>query len=314
MKPEEYDVFLCQAEERQYLRNNSDVARAISEGVFSSGKDHYETHGKGEGRPWPNFHLHNKIPILKGGKHAIFISTYCPANFKDKITQRLPETLRTLRASAYPGDIWIVDDGSTHPLHLKLLDSLPPNIRVIRHKERGGISRAKNSGILKFREMGYSFGFLSDDDNHFDFGWWETYIHNYEMTGLQHLCWGFGKETKTRLTELGYPPKFSMIGKNTILSGILMTITQEIIQKVGGFKVLPSPWGFEHLDYTDRIVKAGIIPFGCDILEADRFIRPNVYSNYSSSPIDEHLLGYHQNPIAAANMKDIYVEPEGGSI
>lgn len=311
MTPEQYDKFLYEAEDQYYLKQHPDVAKAVKEGQFPNGKAHFDQFGQSEKREWTSFHMHRLNESLDG-KHAIFITTYASAKGKDRVSQRLPETIRTLLASGYKGDIWVIDDGSDHPLHLTNLSRLPSQIKIIRHKERGGISRAKNSCILAFQREGYKLGFLSDDDNNFCFGWWEAYISAYQNTGIQHLCWSFPNAHKEPLIKLGFPLTHYQIGRATILSGILMTITPEIVTKVGGFKVLPSPWGFEHLDFTERIIKEKIIPFPCDVLESNRYLRPNVYAGYSSSPIEEHIYGYHNNPIAAAKTTSIYVKPVGG--
>ena len=314
MTPTEYEEFLKHSEDQLYLTRYPDVAAAVSKGIYKTGREHYEAYGKAENRYWSSLFLHQRKTPLAGKKHGIFITTHVAQTARTTLTQRLTETLRTLRATNYPGDIWVIDDGSTHPDQLRNLDALPPNIKVVRHLKRGGISRAKNTSINLFRENNYDFGFLSDDDNHFSFGWWEAYINAYEQTGIQHMCWTFPQFAKERLNTLGYPETHKMLCKTTDLAGILLTITPEIIEKVGGFKVLPSPWGYEHIDYTQRIVKAGIIPFTTDLFESSRYVKPNIFANYSTSPVEEHILGFHQNTLAASRVDKIYIQPEGGSL
>lgn len=313
MTYEEYDEFLTNAEERLYLNSNPDVIKAIADGNISSAKEHHTKYGAVEGRSWPNLHIHTHKRPLNGGRHAIFITTYLPSTSGLHLTRRLPETLRTLKATAYPGDIWIIDDGSTHPVHIDYLRSLPPHIKLVKHKIRGGISKAKNTCINLFTENKYDFGFLSDDDNKFGFGWWEVYLSEYEKTGFPHYCWTFENELRTPLSHLGYSEIFSNTCKTKALAGILLTITPEVVEKVGGFKVLPSPWGFEHIDYSRRIIKAGLIPYPLDVVNSSRYLTPNVYAPYSTSPTEEHLRGFHQNFASAEMNTHIFIKPEGGA-
>jgi hypothetical protein len=51
-----------------------------------------------------------------------------------------------------------------------------------------------------------------------------------------------------------------------------MTVTREVFARVGGFKVLPHRYGYEHIQWTFRNVLAGLAPFPCDIVGSHRYI------------------------------------------
>jgi len=59
----------------------------------------------------------------------------------------LPETLQSLADQTRPADeILVVNDGSTDPATLALLDQLPKHIRV-HHQHNQGLGFARNNGI-----------------------------------------------------------------------------------------------------------------------------------------------------------------------
>jgi glycosyltransferase involved in cell wall biosynthesis/GT2 family glycosyltransferase len=63
----------------------------------------------------------------------------------------LPATLASARQQTYRNiEILVVDDGSTDPASLALLDQLPANIRIIR-KPNGGLGSARNAGLREAR-------------------------------------------------------------------------------------------------------------------------------------------------------------------
>lgn len=68
------------------------------------------------------------------------------------LAQFLPETLASVRAQTYPNiETIVIDDGSTDPEALRLIDSLSePNLRVVRQENRG-LSGARNTGLREAR-------------------------------------------------------------------------------------------------------------------------------------------------------------------
>ncbi|MBL9032774.1 MAG: glycosyltransferase [Phycisphaerae bacterium] len=63
----------------------------------------------------------------------------------------LPETLASARAQTHPNtEIIVVDDGSTDPASVALLDTLGAGVRIVR-KPNGGLSSARNAGLAAAR-------------------------------------------------------------------------------------------------------------------------------------------------------------------
>jgi len=73
-----------------------------------------------------------------------------------------------------------------------------------------------------------------------------------------------------------------------------VTMTREVLANVGGFKILPHRYGYEHIQWTYRNILAGLAPFPCDIFESHRYI----CRNSLPSSIDEHEVqaGTEQKP------------------
>lgn len=80
--------------ESEYLKNNPDVANAVINQNFTSGKDHYERFGKKEGRIWPEY-VPNKIIGFKMKSSELH-----PATNFDYID--VPEEFRPVQNIIYP--------------------------------------------------------------------------------------------------------------------------------------------------------------------------------------------------------------------
>lgn len=78
----------------------------------------------------------------------------------------LPRALRSCLYQDIEKEIIIVDDGSTVPLIEEVNDLIKDNkeIKLIRHKENGGLSKARNTGISHSK---YSLNIVLDADDYF---------------------------------------------------------------------------------------------------------------------------------------------------
>lgn len=199
-------------------------------------------------------------------KLGIAISTYVPDGSRIETHERFKETLQSLEQTDFPGEIIVVDDGSTHPIHLEYLNSL--KYRVIKKEVNGGVSRVKNTSMRALMENNIDIGFLADDDVAYKTGWWQIYVEAHEKTGIHHFSWADKRGHNFTKHEInGFA-----INQSTGLNGILLTFTPEVIKQVGGMKILPAKHGFEHCNWTFRIIAAKLTPFYADVTNSNDFI------------------------------------------
>lgn len=218
-------------------------------------------------------------------EHALAILTYVPAGRSVNLRKRLPWALKSLEASGYPGPVFIVDDGSTDRRHLatlKRLETFGGRFRVVRRLQNGGVSRAKNTCLRLLAETACHIGFIAEDDVEFHSGWHCSYLAAHAATGIEHFSWAWdrdpsGKMRKSRRTIGGHG-----VVQSSRLNGALLTFTPRVIERVGGFRLLPGKWGHEHSNWTRRIVMAGLAPFFADVVASNRLIGISPYGRCSA--------------------------------
>ena len=137
----------------------------------------------------------------------------------------------------YGGDVIVIDDHSKGGC----------SKRCIRNEERLGIAKSKNKCISLLKD--YKKIFLFDDDCFpIKDKWWEIY------EGEHHYA------------HASYPSQHvkKYVGKNAYWNGALgcaMMIDQEVLKTVGGMDSKFGLYGFEHVEYTMRIYRSGLIPY-----------------------------------------------------
>lgn len=203
---------------------------------------------------------------------ALAILTYVDRDRPAEVRRRLPDAIASLRRTSYRDPVFIVDDGSSCPRHLRYLDELADDGRyeVIRRGSNGGISRAKNTCLRSFAERGVDVAFLAEDDILFHEGWNDAYLAAMQRSAIQHFSW-YPANSHDRVVACNG----CLVTATSGLLGLLLTCTREILARVGGFKVLPHRYGYEHIQWTYRNILAGFAPFPCDIVESQRFIECN---------------------------------------
>lgn len=205
---------------------------------------------------------------------ALAILTYVDARRPHQVGRRLPEALASLKQTSYDGPVIIVDDGSSCENHQSYLRDLEREGRysVIRRPTNGGISRAKNTCLRAISETGAEIGFLAEDDILFADGWDQAYTEAMRSSGIQHFSW-FLPDEDNHVVACNR----TLITATAGMLGLLLTFTREVFETVGGFKVLPHPYGYEHINWTYRIIHAGLAPFAADIVDSTRFVQRNTH-------------------------------------
>lgn len=205
---------------------------------------------------------------------ALAIVTFVDARRPNAVGQRLPEALASLETTSYSDPVMIVDDGSSCERHLAYLSELErtSRYRIIRRPENGGISRAKNTCLRAIAETDAEIGFLAEDDIIFAEGWDGTYVDAMRQSGIQHLSW-YLPDPGNRIVACNG----GLITATSGLLGLLMTFTRDVVETIGGFKIFPHRYGYEHINWTYRAIRAGFAPFCADVCESSRVVQRNTH-------------------------------------
>jgi hypothetical protein len=127
-------------------------------------------------------------------------------------------------------------------------------------------------------------------------------LQAHARTRIGHFSWTKDvAQRKINRTVLGYP-----IMETLDLNGLLLSFTPEVLNKVGGFKVLPARWGYEHINWTRRIVKAELAPFTADICNSNQYVRINPYGAASTLSCEERQSCAQANQQEAYDLSQVY--------
>jgi len=219
-------------------------------------------------------------------KLGIAISSYSETNTSDMRYDLLKESLATLSSTieAYKGTleivVYLVIDGPVPDKHNEVISTLPKKFKLIRKKENGGISRVKNTGIRLLLEENVDVGILVDDDVWYGNGWIEAYSKVIEDLQIHHLAWCndkhlfYGeKEERKKRNIVEFEEKGHQLLRHIAAAGIFLTFTPKLIEQIGYFKVFPGKIGGEHIQFTRRAWKKGLIKYPIDIAQSFRYIK-----------------------------------------
>lgn len=146
-------------------------------------------------------------------------------------------TLSQFDKFKFPGELIVIDDHSKGGC----------SKRCIRNPKRLGIAKSKNKCISLLKEHDKIFLF---DDDCFPIRdkWWEIY------NGEHHYA------------HASYPAQAvkQYAGRNAYWNGALgcaMMIDQTVLKECGGMDSRFGLYGYEHVEYTMRIYRSGLIPY-----------------------------------------------------
>lgn len=218
-------------------------------------------------------------------KIGIAISTYTEElteenryNIIDKSLQSLQYYLNKTKLNIY---CVIVVDGVIPIKHQNILNKygMDKNINIYHKKENSGVAKTKNTSIKLLLEQNIDYGFLMDDDVEYRLDCIEKYVEVMIKTGSHHMSY-------CQMPEIVHPKnEWAKMGYiKTIYNGIevmkhggggvgcLLSFTPKLIKKIGYFKVMKGKYGYEHINFTHRAIYSGLIPYVCDIMEANKYI------------------------------------------
>lgn len=171
--------------------------------------------------------------------------------------------------------------GNRNTPALEMIRKFTPDAKIVTINQKG-IAKAKNMCLALLDDCDDIF--LFDDDCFPMFYGWED---PYMLSGWNHLSYTFNRpiiEQNKSITKYAIP------------SGCMLYLRREVLDVVGGFDTEYKGYGYEHVDFSQRIFNAGLTeyPFA-DITNSNLFIHS----------MDEHkqISTTVSNQIRAANIR-----------
>jgi len=222
-------------------------------------------------------------------KTGIAITTYFREDTSKDRLSIFKTSIESLLATGYPGNIFLVDDGSTILDHIRLLGAISGGDRIkVIGRPHGGIARAKNTCIKTLLDDGVDVGYLADDDMLYkDPEWCRVYSEAVVRTGMAHLSF-YHNNKPCELVNI----KGCVLRQTPDVNGSFFTVTRALIDKIGYLKILPHDYGHEHSNFSfraDRLYGQGGF---FDIVDAKKYIDliPESFSVKSVLDISEEAL------------------------
>lgn len=140
----------------------------------------------------------------------------------------------------------VVDDASTEPV----------KEATFRFEQNVGIARAKNKCLELLQDCEHIFLFDSDcwpktKD------WYKPYVEGSEP----HYCYIFTDFIDMKLNDCEEVYRDSELVGYTHARGCMLYMHNSVLDVVGGMDVNYKRWGYEHVDYSNRIYNAGLTMF-----------------------------------------------------
>lgn len=142
--------------------------------------------------------------------------------------------------------IFVVDDGSKIPVNSDF-----------RFEKSVGIANAKNKCLELAEDFDHIF-LVDDDVMPKVHGWEKPYIES----GLNHLCLTFDRKSNGRyysnyIKKIEEDDRFAYY---TAPNGCMLYLRKKCLQVAGGMRPDFGKWGFEHVEYSQRIHNFGLTP------------------------------------------------------
>lgn len=170
----------------------------------------------------------------------------------------LETTLQHIRKHTPNAKLVVVDDASTQPVQEA----------DFRFTEQAGIARAKNK-CLELLD-GCEHIFLFDDDCYpIADDWWKPYVESPEP----HLMYQFEDRTTRKLGDIKQVYRDDEHVAYTGVRGCMLYVHRSCLDTVGGMDPIFGVWGYEHVDWSNRIHNAGLSSWRyADVVGSDKLI------------------------------------------
>ena len=167
-----------------------------------------------------------------------------------------------------------------------------------------GIAKTKNKCLQKIDSYNHIF-LLDDDVFPKKEGWEEIYINAAKSTNNHHFLFMYKNETgrdhHMKISDLD-----NNVSSYSTCGGVIVYIDQLVLEKCGGFNNEFDFYGHEHAEYSKRIHKAGLTPYG-------QYLTPSNAYDYICS-LDYNLTVQGSIYLDVINHKDEIIIPFTSSI
>jgi glycosyltransferase involved in cell wall biosynthesis len=224
-------------------------------------------------------------------KVGVGISTYTmddtPKERFDIIKRSFDSLLEYLENTYLDIYVIIVADGSIPTIHYDIITETSKKnnkISVLHKSMNRGVAKTKNTCIRKILEKKCDIGFLLDDDVLYKNDCLEKYCETMIKGNIHHMGYcqmpevvhpkhewkSMGYYEKTIINKHGEKINVMRHGGEGV--GCLLTFTPELIHSIGYFVILKGKYGYEHINFTHRAIKKGMIQYACDIINSHQYI------------------------------------------
>lgn len=171
------------------------------------------------------------------------------------------------------------------------------------HNDRIGIAGNTNRLLRCLKRFKYKL-LLNDDVEVLSKGWDSFYFDIMKRTNIHHFCY---RQTGV-YGAIRPTPKNSLITVDEKPHGAVMALDNIAFSKVGYFDEAFGHYGYEHVDYSDRIIRTGLTPPGYhDFVGSDKyFVINNVESSDHSK--SQHMIEAKKIYDEYQNSNRVYVE------
>lgn len=179
-----------------------------------------------------------------------------------------------------PYKLVIVDDGSKDGTERFLREHR--YFCVLGHNV--GVAGNKNRALSALRDCENIF-LIEDDARILRRGWERLFLEASKATAEQHFS--FCSEPLKQDIKREVPP-YTVVYR-TAWRGYFLFLTREVLLRVGGFDLRFGRYGYEHVDFTYRVWKAGLTRgLNPHLLQSDPFVRLDRAVPSTVSPAEFH--------------------------